>query len=123
MFWPCVASAHSAPVGWPVSTAKTKDSDDKVSRSVWFGGLAVRTIFIAILIIITARVASPQVEHMWTVWETPGDVIRVALGAGVCFWLIIHIFILPKDAVGYRTWLYLGLVILPLSVLCAVAIW
>ena len=106
-----------------MSTVKTKDPDDKISRGVWFGGLAVRTIFIAILIIITARVASPQVEHMWTIWETPGDVIRVALGAGVCFWLIIHIFILPKDAVGYRTWLYLGLVILPLSVLCAVVIW
>ena len=106
-----------------MSTAKTKDSDEKISTGVWFGGLAVRTIFIVILIVVTARVANPQVEHMWTIWETPGDVIRVALGAGVCFWLIIHIFILPKDAVGYRTWLYLGLIILPLSVLCAFAIW
>ncbi len=107
-----------------MSTAKTRDDPDaKVSTGVWLGGLAVRTLFIAILIVITARVASPQVEHMWTLWETPGDVIRVALGAGVCFWLIIHIFILPKDAVGYRTWLYLGFVILPLSVLCAFAIW
>jgi hypothetical protein len=106
-----------------VSTAKTKDSDDKISRSVWLGGLAVRTIFIAILITVTARVASPQVEHMWTIWETPDDVIRVALGAGVCFWLIIHIFILPKDEAGYRTWLYMGLAIVPLSILCAVVIW
>jgi hypothetical protein len=106
-----------------VSTAKTKSPGEEISRIVWLGGLAVRTIFIAILIIITARVASPQVEHMWTLWETPGDVIRVALGAGVCFWLIIHIFILPKDDAGYRTWLYLGLAILPLSLLCAVVIW
>jgi hypothetical protein len=106
-----------------VSTAKIKAPDADISRGVWLGGLAVRTIFIAILITITARVASPQVERMWTIWDTPGDVIRVALGAGVCFWLMIHIFILPKDAAGYRTWLYLGLAILPLSLLCAVVIW
>jgi hypothetical protein len=106
-----------------VSTAKTKDSDEKISRSVWLGGLAVRTIFIAILIVVTARVANPQMEHIWSLWETPGDVVRVALGVAVCGWLLVHIFILPKDAAGYRTWLYLGLAILPLSVLCAVVIW
>jgi hypothetical protein len=106
-----------------VSTAKTNDSDEKISRSVWLGGLAVRTIFIAILIVVTARVANPQMEHIWSLWETPGDVVRVALGVAVCGWLLVHIFILPKDAAGYRTWLYLGLAILPLSVLCAVVIW
>jgi hypothetical protein len=106
-----------------VSTARTKDSDEKISRSVWLGGLAVRTIFIAILIVVTARVANPQMEHIWSLWETPGDVVRVALGVAVCGWLLVHIFILPKDAAGYRTWLYLGLAILPLSVLCAVVIW
>lgn len=106
-----------------MSTAKTKDSDEKISRSVWLGGLAVRTIFIAILIVVTARVANPQMEHIWSLWETPGDVVRVALGVAVCGWLLVHIFILPKDAAGYRTWLYLGLAILPLSVLCAVVIW
>jgi hypothetical protein len=106
-----------------VSTAKTKDSDEKISRSVWLGGLAVRTIFIAILIVVTARVANPQMEHIWSLWETPGDVVRVALGVAVCGWLLVHIFILPKDAAGYRTWLYLGLAILPLSLLCAVVIW
>ena len=106
-----------------MSTARTKDSDEKISRSVWLGGLAVRTIFIAILIVVTARVANPQMEHIWSLWETPGDVVRVALGVAVCGWLLVHIFILPKDAAGYRTWLYLGLAILPLSVLCAVVIW
>jgi hypothetical protein len=106
-----------------VSTAKAKDSDEKISRSVWLGGLAVRTIFIAILIVVTARVANPQMEHIWSLWETPGDVVRVALGVAVCGWLLVHIFILPKDAAGYRTWLYLGLAILPLSLLCAVVIW
>lgn len=106
-----------------MSTAKTKAPDAEISRGVWLGGLAVRTIFIAILIVVTARVANPQMEHIWSLWETPGDVVRVALGVAVCGWLLVHMFILPKDAAGYRTWLYLGLAILPLSLLCAVVIW
>jgi F0F1-type ATP synthase membrane subunit a len=106
-----------------VNTAKTKAPGGDISRGIWLGGLAVRTIFIAILIVITARVASPQIEHIWSLWETPGDVIRVALGLAVCAWLLVHVFIVPKDPDGYRTWLYLGFAILPLSVLCAVVIW
>jgi hypothetical protein len=95
----------------------------EMSRTVWFGGLTVRSIFIAILIVITARVASPQIEHIWAIYETPSDLARVAIGFAVCLWLAVHLFILPKDAGGYRTWLHLGVVILPLSVLCAFAIW
>lgn len=106
-----------------MNTARNELPDAKISRTVWFAGLAVRTIFIALLIIITARVASPQLEHVWSIWETPGDLIRVLLGFAVCVWLAVHVFIVPKDPAGYRTWLYLGLAILPLSVLCAVVIW
>jgi hypothetical protein len=72
---------------------------------------------------VTARVASPQIEQIWSLHETPGDLIRVLLGIGVCIWLIVHIFILPKDPAGYRTWLYRGLLIIPLAVLCAVVVW
>jgi F0F1-type ATP synthase membrane subunit a len=106
-----------------VSTAKTRAPGERVSWGIWLGGLAVRTIFIAILIAITARVASPQLEHIWSVWETPSDLIRVALGLAVCIWLLVHLFIVPKDPGGYRTWVYLGWVILPLSVLCTIVIW
>jgi cell division protein FtsW (lipid II flippase) len=63
------------------------------------------------------------VEHISSLYETPGDLVRVALGFAVCVWLIVHVFILPKDPNGYRTWLYLGVAILPLSVLCAIFIW
>lgn len=104
-------------------TARKRALDANVSRTVWFAGLAVRTIFIAILIVITARVASPQMERFPTLLDTPADVVRVALGAAVCLWLIVHIFILPKDPGGYRTWLFIGVALLPLSVLCAVLIW
>ena len=100
-----------------------KSAGGELSRAVWFGGLIVRTIFIAILIVITARVASPQIEHIWAIYETPGDLVRVAIGFAVCLWLAVHLFILPKDAGGYRTWLYLGVAILPLSVLCGFVIW
>jgi hypothetical protein len=30
---------------------------------------------------------------------------------------------LPKDQGSYRTWLYLGLALLPLSLLCAFVVW
>ena len=100
-----------------------KKGTPELSTAVWFGGLMVRTLFIAVLVLITGRVASPQIEHIWSLYETPGDLIRVALGAAVCVWLVVHLFILPKDAGGYRTWFYLGFTVLPLSVICAVAIW
>ena len=106
-----------------MSTAKTKALNETISRSIWLGGMAVRTIFIAILIAITARVSSPQVEHIWSLWESPSDLARVALGVAVCSWLLVQIFIVPKDPGGYRTWLYLGPVILPLAVLITVVAW
>jgi F0F1-type ATP synthase membrane subunit a len=104
----CCAAAHQRCAIYrgelPVSEAK-KTASGELSRTVWFGGLTVRTVFIAILIVITARVASPQIEHIWAIWETPSDLVRVALGFAVCVWLVVHLFIVPKDAGGYRTWL------------------
>jgi hypothetical protein len=76
-----------------------------------------------VLTLITARVASPQMEHLTSIYETPGDLIRVLMGVGVCAWFIFNLFILPKDPGAYRTWMYLGIAILPLSVLCAIVIW
>ena len=87
------------------------------------GGVAARTLVILALAILTARVASPQIEHLWSVLETPDDFIRVALGFLLCVWCIINLFILPKDAEAYRTWIYLGLIVLPLALLCAFVVW
>lgn len=106
-----------------MSTVNTRVPGAKIPTGVWLGGLAVRTIFIALLIAITARVARPQMEEISTLLDRPGDLLRVVLGFAVCLWLVVHIFILPKDAGGYRTWLYLGLALLPLSVFCMVMIW
>jgi intracellular septation protein A len=95
----------------------------KLPASMWIGGAAVRSLFLVVLIVLTARVASPQTENIWSVFETPGDLIRVTLGFAVCAWFVVNLFILPKDADAYRTWLYLGIPILPLSLLCAVVVW
>src|SRR5271163_3896000 len=80
-------------------------------------GMIFRTIFILILVVITARVASPEVEHIWSVYETPGDLIRVMLGFAVCVWLVVHLFVPPRDEAGYRIWFYLGFLLIPLAIL------
>jgi len=101
----------------------TTKSDPKPSTQVWLGGVVVRTLFLIVLTAITARVASPQMEHLSSLYETPGDLIRVLLGFGVCAWFIVNLFILPKDAGAYRTWMYLGVTVLPLALLCAFVVW
>jgi hypothetical protein len=104
--------------------AMAKKSPEVIlTTPVWVGGVALRAIFLVILMVITIRVSSPQVEHLRSLLETPDELIRVALGFAVCVWLFINLFILPRDPGAYRIWLYLGLALVPLSVLCAVAIW
>ncbi len=107
----------------PVMSAKNKPVETPPPPGVRRTGLIFRTIFICILVVITARVASPEVEHIWSVYETPGDLIRVVLGFAVCVWLIVHLFVLPKDAAGYRTWFYMGFALIPLSILLGVVTW
>jgi hypothetical protein len=93
------------------------------TRSVFIAGTAVRTLFLIVLTVITARVASPQMEHLTSIYETPGDLVRVLMGVGICSWFIVNLFRLPKDPGAYRTWMQIGIAILPLSLLCAYVIW
>jgi hypothetical protein len=95
----------------------------KPTYGLFIGGVAFRTLFIIALAILTARVAMPQIEKLWSVFETPDDLIRVALGFALCVWCLINLFILPKDAEAYRTWFYLGLAVLPLALLCTFVVW
>src|SRR5215471_18685034 len=85
--------------------------------------MALRAVFIGALVVVTVRVSSPQSETLSSVYETPGDLIRLALGFGVCLWIVIHLFMFPKDAEGYRAWVYLGLVVAPLAAAVAFVIW
>jgi hypothetical protein len=104
-------------------TRSAGKSESKPPFYIWIGGVAVRSLFLIVLTILTARVASPQIERLTSLYETPGDLIRVLMGFGVCAWFIFNLFILPKDAGAYRTWMYLGIAVLPLSVLCAFVVW
>ena len=68
-------------------------------------GIVLRSIFLCALLVVTVWVSLPQNESIWSVYETPGDLVRVALGVIVCVWILFHLFMLPKDAEGYRTWI------------------
>jgi len=83
----------------------------------------LRVLFIVTLLVVTLRVSMPQSETIRTVYETPGDLIRLALGLVVCCWLAFQLFKGPDDAQGYRTWLYLGLAAVPFIWICLFATW
>jgi hypothetical protein len=85
--------------------------------------IILRALFLGALIAIIARVSSPQSETIWTVHETPEDLTRLAIGFAACAWLVVHIFMLPKDAEGYRTWLYFGPLGVPIAWVIALAKW
>jgi hypothetical protein len=108
--------SHLDPVaiGTPVST---------IPMGLRILAVVLRTLFIGALVAVTVRVSSPQSETFSSIHETPGDMIRLALGFAVCLWIVIHLFVLPGTAEGYRTWVYLGLVVAPLAWAVAIVIW
>lgn len=93
------------------------------TASARFGGIALRTLFLLTLMLITYRVASPQREVWASLLETPSDLVRVLLGLAVVLWLGVHIVWLPRDPGAYRTWSRMGLILLPLALLCAYVVW
>ena len=59
-------------------------------------GSVLRLVFIACLLAITVLVALPQNELIWTVYDTPGDLVRLALGFAVCIWVALQLFWAPR---------------------------
>jgi hypothetical protein len=45
------------------------------------------------------------------------------LGLAVALWIVIHLFTIPKTVEAYKRWVYLGLVVAPVSLAAAVVIW
>ena len=86
-------------------------------------GLVLRTLLIGIFVVLVARVSSPLNETIWSAYDTPGDLIRVALGLVACLWMLFHVFKLPQDAEAYRIWTYLGIVVVPLALVCVIVFW
>jgi hypothetical protein len=95
----------------------------KVSARLQIASIVLRSIFILALLFIIIRVSLPQNETLWTAWDTPADLIRVFLGLVACVWMTVQLFVLPKDAHAYRTWLYLGLTALPFALVCLYFVW
>jgi hypothetical protein len=83
----------------------------------------LRTVFICLLIAVTLRVAMPQNETIWTVDDTPLDLVRLSLGVIVSIFLATQLFYGPKDAHAYRTWLYLGLAGVPIGLALLIVVW
>jgi len=83
----------------------------------------LRTLFIALLLVLTLRVSLPQSETIWTAYDTPADLVRLILGLGVCAWLVYQLFQVPHDAGSSRTWFYLGLVAVPFTLITLFAVW
>jgi len=88
-------------------------------------GTALRVVFLVLLVVITLRVSLPQNETLLTIDDTPGDLIRLLLGLGVCAWVGTQLFFsrVPRDDVGYETWFKFGLVAVPFAVICLIAVW
>jgi len=105
------------------TTAEDKLGAPKASDRLRTLGFILRILLIGILLVLTIRVSTPQNETIWSAYETPGDLVRVILGLVFCLWIVVHLFMLPKDPEAYRTWVYLGLVAVPFALICLIAVW
>jgi len=105
------------------SLPNAETSGSEVPAHLRIAAIFLRALFIGALLVVIVRVSAPQSESIWSAYETPGDLIRLALGVAVGVWILFHLFMLPKDAEGYRTWVYLGLAVVPLALICAIAVW
>ena len=110
----------------PVEGASIKQPQPSASGNttrVQFLGKVLRAAFLICLIIVTLRVALPQSETIWTIYDEPGDVVRFGLGLGVCIWIAVHLFKWPKESQAYQTWFNFGLAGVPFGILCAAFLW
>ena len=88
---------------------------------IQFFGFVFRELFIGALLVLTMRVSFPQSEALWSIYETPADLARFALGAAVCLALFGLLFLMPRTREEYRTWCYLGIAAVPFTGLLAFA--
>jgi hypothetical protein len=85
--------------------------------------VVLRATFIAALLIVAVRVSAPQRPGGTWLDMPVGDLARIAMGAAFCLCMARQLLRFPQDAGAYRTWLYLGLALAPLSLACVIASW
>jgi hypothetical protein len=119
-----------APLGtgrhWSFRPRRRAAVQRPVSKRMRIAGACLRAAFIILLVVATVHASLPQSETLWTVYDTPGDLIRLALGLGVCIWGVIQLFTLPKDkgdGQAYRAWFYIGLPAVPFLIICIIGTW
>ena len=93
------------------------------SKRLRFGALALRTVFIGLLLIMTVHASLPENSTIWNAYATPSDFVRLILGAAVCIWVAGQLLIAPRDDHALLTWFYLGLVGVPFILICLVGTW
>jgi hypothetical protein len=96
----------------------------EVSYSLKILAIVLRSLFLIFLVAIIVRVSLPQSETIWTIYDEPADVARLLIGLLASVWIVYRIFRLPKGGgQGYRTWAYLGTILVPLAFLVLFAFW
>lgn len=93
----------------------------KMPSGLRIAATLLRTGFICLLVMVTLRVSMPQSTTIWTVYDSPRDLIRLALGVVVSIWLVFQFFRVPNDAHAHKTWIYLGLALIPVALVCLLA--
>jgi hypothetical protein len=96
---------------------------ERSARRLRFASLLLRTIFIVSLVVVIAHVSMPQSETLSTIFDTPADVVRLALGLAACAWMAYQLFTMPDDPHAHRTWVRLGVVAVPFVLICIIAVW
>jgi len=59
-------------------------------------------MFLLLVMVVTARVASPQTETLLSAYDTPSDLLRAVLGAAVCCFVAVQIFRYSRDPADMR---------------------
>jgi archaellum biogenesis protein FlaJ (TadC family) len=108
---------------WSELARRVSPAESDVPFRLRLAATALRIAFIALLLVVTVRVSMPQNETIWTIFDTPWDLVRLALGLAVCIGIVIQVLRTPVDANGYRTWVYLGLAAVPFALICIFAVW
>jgi hypothetical protein len=86
-------------------------------------GAVFRVLFVGALVAIILRVSMPQSSTIWTVYQSPLDLIRMGLGLTACAGIVLKILTAPQDKQRDRTWIYLGLATVPFAFICLFATW
>jgi len=103
--------------------SKAKSAGATISPRMRLVGVLLRSVFIVLLLVALLHLSMPQNETIWTIFDTPGDVVRLALGLAMCVWVGIQLFAMPRDSLAFRTWLYVGLAAVPFLVICIIGTW